>query len=497
MEMKFNETSCRCLRRAADQQQVRELTHEVRLPDAMPDIGRVLGCWGQPVVRGKEWRGSSMGVSGGVQAWVLYLPEDGTDVQSLEVWIPWQMKWDLPQTEKDGAIWVSPRIRNMDARTTSARKMMLRCDVSAWGQAMEDVETAICSPENVPGDVQLLTASYPMELPLEAGEKQLLMEEELTLPDTYPALERLLRYELSLQMQEQKMMASRLVFRGKALLHMLYLSGGKLCVWEQEIPLSQFADLEREYGPNASAQITPVLTDLELEKQEDRLLLKAGAAAQYVIFDRVMVELAEDAYSPARQVEPRLQELKLPRRLEQSVTEMVIRQPMKADVGQVVDVCWMPDHPRYQQSGDVAELNLPGQFQMLYRDDTGALQWGTVRYDQQVKIPSDSGTVLDGSILPEGMPQGTPNADGAELTAAFRLETTAYARDGQKMLCGLEMGELRQPDPARPSLILRRFDNGGLWELAKSCGSTVEAIRRANGLEAEPENGRMLLIPVN
>ena len=496
MEMKFNETACRCLRRAVSQQQARELTHEVRLPDAMPDIGRVLGCWGQPVVRGKEWRGSSMGVSGGVQAWALYLPEDGSEVQSMEVWIPWQMKWELPQTEKDGAIWVYPLMKNMDARTTSPRKMMLRCEVSAWAQALEDVQMAVCSPENAPVDVQLLKASYPMELPLEAGEKQLQIEEELTLPDTYPAVERLLRYELSLQTQEQKMMASRLVFRGKAMLHMLYMGDGKLYVWEQEIPFSQFADLEREYGPNAGAQITPVLTDLELEKLEDRLLLKAAAAAQYVICDRVMVELAEDAYSPVRDVKPQLQELKLPRRLEQTVTEMSVRQPIKADVGQIVDVCWMPDHPQYQQSGDVAELNLPGQFQMLYRDDTGALQWGAVRYDQQVQIPSDSGTALDGSILPEGLPQGMLQADGAELSAAFRLETAAYAREGQRMLCGLEMGEVRQPDPGRPSLILRRFDDSGLWTFAKNCGSTVEAIRKANGLETEPENGRMLLIPV-
>ncbi len=45
---------------------------------------------------------------------------------------------------------------------------------------------------------------------------------------------------------------------------------------------------------------------------------------------------------------------------------------------------------------------------------------------------------------------------------------------------------MEEPDPARPSLILRRTGEGGLWELAKACGSTVEAIRSANGLEAEP-----------
>ena len=60
----------------------------------------------------------------------------------------------------------------------------------------------------------------------------------------------------------------------------------------------------------------------------------------------------------------------------------------------------------------------------------------------------------------------------------------------------MEMGVEEQPDPGRPSLILRRCGEGGLWPVAKESGSTVEAIRKANGLEGEPESGRMLLIPI-
>ena len=292
------------------------------------------------------------------------------------------------------------------------------------------------------------------------------------------------------------MMASRLVFRGRALLRMLYLADGKLCVWEKEIPFSQFADLEREYGPSASARITPALTDLELVMEDGKLLLKAGAAAQYVIYDRVAVELAEDAYSPVREIKPQMAELKLLRRLDNAMIPVQIRQNMQGEVSQVVDVCWMPDNPKHQQRGDMAELTLPGQFQILYRDNEDQLQYGVVRYDKQLQIPADNGVSMDGAILPDGLAQGNLQGEGAELTASFKLETSAFTGEGQRMLMGFEMGEVRQPDPNRPSLILRRFDDRGLWDLAKGCGSTVEAIRRANGLEGEPEKDRMLLIPV-
>ena len=67
---------------------------------------------------------------------------------------------------------------------------------------------------------------------------------------------------------------------------------------------------------------------------------------------------------------------------------------------------------------------------------------------------------------------------------------------GIPMVTGLEVGEEKTLDPGRPSLILKRQPSGGLWELAKTSGSTMEAIQQANNLTAEPEMGKMLLIPV-
>ena len=64
------------------------------------------------------------------------------------------------------------------------------------------------------------------------------------------------------------------------------------------------------------------------------------------------------------------------------------------------------------------------------------------------------------------------------------------------MVKGLELGDLQEADPSRPSLILRSSGGESLWELAKRSGSTVAAISAANGLSGEPSEEQMLLIPV-
>ena len=92
MELQFQKSACSCLEPVVRDIQNVEQTQEIKLPDGMPDIGHVLAAWGQTILRGKEWRGDSISLAGGMMVWVLYMPEDGSAEQCLEGWIPFQMR---------------------------------------------------------------------------------------------------------------------------------------------------------------------------------------------------------------------------------------------------------------------------------------------------------------------------------------------------------------------------------------------------------------------
>ena len=71
MELQFEKQEIDHLRQALGSVKDQELTQEIRLTDTMPDVGRVLAGWGQPVLRSKEWQGSQIGASGGVMVWIV------------------------------------------------------------------------------------------------------------------------------------------------------------------------------------------------------------------------------------------------------------------------------------------------------------------------------------------------------------------------------------------------------------------------------------------
>ena len=110
-------------------------------------------------------------------------------------------------------------------------------------------------------------------------------------------------------------------------------------------------------------------------------------------------------------------------------------------------------------------------------------------------------TAIENQIqLWPGFPMGTgyaPCTDGMALRSTYPMTVQVYSGQSIPMVTELEMGELKEADPGRPSIILRRAGDEGLWAMAKDYGSTVQAIREANQLTDEPLSGQMLLIPVS
>lgn len=498
MELQFHKSTCACLDWATREVQNQEQTQELKLPDSMPDIGRVLATWGQCVLRSKEWRSNGVSISGGVMTWTLYAPEDGSDPVCIEAWVPFQMKLDFPETDREGTIRTACILRSADARTVSARRMMVRVNVAALVEALEPAEREIWIPGEMPEDVQLLRRTYPLRLSREAGEKTFLLDEELNLPASCPVPEKLISYEIQPEILDQKVMGERIVFRGTANLHMIYQSEeGRLHSCDQEVPFSQLAELDQEYGQDADVQIMPAVTSLELELEEDdRLRLKCGLVAQYVVNDRVMLELVEDAYSPQRKVTISDQPLYLPITLEQRREICQGEQVIPGASGQIVDTSFFTDYPRVTRNGEMAFLEIPGTFQVLYYDNEGNLQSGSVRFEEKKELLVSPNAQLHAFISSNGRPQASVSGNGVNARMDIELNMNTISNQAMNMVTGLDVGELTEPNPARPSLILRRAGDEQLWDLAKQCGTTVDAIRQANQLQTEPVSGQILLIPV-
>lgn len=495
MELQFEKQSLSCLRSVLRQVQTQEQTQEVRISDGMPDIGSVLGAWGQVILRGKQWQDGEAGINGGVMVWVLYRPEDGSAPCSLESWIPFQMRWELPKTERDGNLQVSALLRSVDARNTSARKFMLRTNVSALLQAWEPCQAEVSVPGELSADIRLKKASYPVELPAEAGEKAFSLEETLPVSGM-PKPEKLICYRLQPEVLDKKVMTDKIVFRGCSLVHIFYQGeDGEYYNADMEIPFSQYTQLDKEYGEDTPCTVLPSVTALEAELEEGQLKVKAGLVCQYTVCPRSVLEVVEDAYSPVRKVDPIKGQLQLPVILDCQQKTLSMAAELDAQGQRVAEVSFWPDQAETEYGANGAQVRLPGVLQMLYYNAEGQLESAVRRVQHTVDIPMEASNRLAVTVQPTGSPQASLGMN-ARMQADVLTQFSSFGENGIAMVTGLAIGEEMPPDPNRPSLILRRAGEESLWDTAKATGSTVEAIQKANSLEGEPIPGQILIIPV-
>ena len=501
MKVEFPQKSIDYLRCIKSEVRRVEETQELRMPDQMPDVDRILCCWGQVLLRSKEWHDGAMTVSGGVMAWVMYMPEGESGIGRMaQAWLPFQTKWDLPPTKHDGMIRVMPLLESVDARTTSARKIVVRANVSLLGEAFVQDQVKVCVPDEVPEGVQLLKRTYPMVLPIESGEKAFEMEEELALPQSAPSIDEILRFSFHPELIDRKVMSGKVVFRGAGLLHILYRSqSGELLNWDFEIPFAQYAQLDTQFEQTAQCVVLPVVTALELDTMADgKLFLKAGISGQYMIYDTALVTVAEDAYSINSEMEIQTDTLHIPSAIALERKTLDASQTLRVQVSDVIDTAFYPWLPYSRRRNDQLQITMSGVFHVLYRDESGSLQGVSEKWQSEETMYAAENTVCGLLVQASGKPTDSRVSGQTVIRGDILMDSIVTAENQIPMICALEVGEKQTPDPNRPNLILQRSNSLTLWELAKQNKSVMEQIRSVNGLlaDAEPAPEQMLLIPV-
>ena len=498
MELQFQKAATPYLDRVIWESQSQELTQELRLGDGVGDIGKVLNAWGQVILRSKQWRKDCVSITGGISVWVVYLPEGEAVPQCADCWIPFQLKWNLPDTDREGIMRINCRLHYLDARILTPRKVMIRSGVGALLEAMVEQEAEFYTPVDLPEDVQLLKQKHILELSCEAGEKAFSLEEELPMPSGTPAPDKIFYYNVYPQVNETQLNGDKLVFRGNAPVHIGYLDGeGKLHAVTLDMDFSQLIPLKKEYLSTAVADVIMAVNHLEVDHMDGLWIVQCGLVGQYTVTDQACVETLEDGYSTCRSMEIQKKNVALPVYNREQSIPIPFTVELEGQGNGIVDSWILSEQPLVYREENSLRVESVGQCTVLYYDEDGKLSCSSSRWESQAQVPieENQGFKLLGSWDIQG--NVVSDSGGFRLKGEPAISMQTSRRQELSMISGLELGEEIRNRKKDPGLIIRRAGNGTLWELAKESASSVDSIRKANHLEGEPHSGQWLLIPIN
>lgn len=498
MELQYETKSVSYMRRILHRSYCKEVTQEFKLPDTLPDIGRILGAWGQVILRSKKWNSSDIELSGGTTMWVMYLPEESDIPQCIETWVPFQMEFDIPKSDVDGVINAACYICSADARSVSTRKMILRANVGVTLEAFVADNVQINCYEELPEDVQILRKSYPVRIPVEAGEKAFSIDEEVDFPSSCPVIDKIIRYDIRNEIIESKIMTDKIVFRGAAVLHITYMStDDRIYTWDVELPFSQYNQLENDFEESAFSQILTAVTGLELEiTAEGKIHIKSGVLCQYTVYDVKMLELLQDAYSVTQESDVVMQNFNIPTMLDMQNENLSLDLQKEIKASNIADVSCCYEIPSGSKSDDTATIEPNCLFQVLYYDDENMLQCITEKAEGSWQLPVANQEDIILTMCPSGNPNARVERNGVTMHCDVLLNAVICANEEMQTIASIDILDIKKNLADRPSMVLRQLRDDSLWDVSKKYGTTVDAILAANQSYDETDRNKMLIIPI-
>ncbi len=480
----------------------REETAEAIVPDAQPDILRILDTQGFMCLRGKDSSDGRVTVTGTAELTVLYVPESGGGVRKISVSVPMELTADCPEELGEALISADLTLTGADARTVNPRKVVVRaecaCDAALY---MPD---AVCStqPREREG-VYFKSAKETLRLPVSVAEKTFVITDEARLPDNAPAIGELLRTRTALTLESVRAVGSRAVLKGAAVTEALYEAReGGLCRETLTSPFSQIVETDAP-GEAADFDVTLSVTGFYVSRSlmeagaGEVLSLEIHAVAQCTAYADLPVERVTDAYCVTNPMDltSRASEAEVLVGRETLTREVELTIPTAERAAKVLAVCANVASQAVRRVGEGSALSAALMVSVLYENGSGEVLAAQRRAETEIDLAAPNAQAV---LTVPGDPSVQCRDTCLEIRAEIRAEVTGFTPSRLEWVDSVEIDEDTPLDKSSlPSVSVVRCADPDLWELAKAHLSTPEMILEASGLEpaCTPEKGTLLLVP--
>lgn len=481
-----------------------EETLESIVPDAYPDILRVVDCCGQIMLTGKSIHDGEVSINGVIHAWLLYQPEDAQPMQNMELTLPFTARTAAPDADENCRCVALPRLRAMDVRALNPRKILVRADLGVSLDLYRHTQFSVCSGiASQPEDgIQQRFQEHCVYTTPAVQEKEFSLYEEVRLNAGGEQPPRLLCAQATPICTESRIIGNKFVFKGDVRLQLRLLCDGQVISQSTGIPFSQIMEIS-EAGENADASVELCVTGFEctVSGEDARMLtVSMDILAQSTIREQVCISVLEDAYSTRCPLQMHRENWEQERLIERTVRTENLREVLELTGGV---------HTIMDTQADIVDVTIPRRdntfepasqvrVRVLYLDESEQLRCVNRVLSTSVRLAAPDGTHCRCRCICPGDVYASPAAGGIEVRLSVLLQLSLTTRTAIPVISEVQPGERdtnRTCD--RPSVILRAAAPGErLWDIAKIYSTTCEQIRNANCLDSdELPVGKMLLIP--
>lgn len=504
MELELKTTHLNCYDTVLDTTLFHEETLESIVPDACPDILRIVDTEAVVCLNSKEVLEGRLEVDGTARCAILYIPDGADGVRRMTVSIPFACTTESAGLGHGCCLVAIPYVQATDARSLNPRKVLTRVNLAVYVQAFTPQNASFCDGVecDLSAGIQQLGEKQITSLVTAVEEKPFTFSDDLNLSGSRLAAE-LLKTRVDLRCNESKIIGNKLIFKGEADLQLLYRDpNGSVCPANFELPFSQIMEVSGvEEDADCALQVLLTGCECTLDGEEGRTVtVSLAMLAQAVVREERQVTLLSDIYSTVYDLTAERKPYIFYRLLEHTERRVTVREILETvtPAREVCDIYVNIGAVSASRDGIQVSLSAETTVTVLYRAEDDSLCTVTRSIPASCPIELPEGATCTCRCACPGERFATQAGGGVEVRYPLDFHYLALMPHHTTGVSDVRLDESALRDTAgQPSIVLRMVGEGEqLWDIAKAYGTTTEDIVQANALAEETlPMGQLLLIP--
>lgn len=504
-----SETVC-VTEKALDRTEELPLERDIVLPDYYPDVFRILRCTAEPQLTSQSFSGGKLNFDITVSVKVLYLTEGSRRINCIE------QNAEISRTVDIEGECVSPEVmidlgcRGLSCRAKGSRRIDVRGTVCAAVKVCcQREKTVITGGTGCGIQLRRQTVTYPVKRLYTS--KRITVIQQTSLPDDKPSVGTVLRTGCTVTRTEQRIVAGKLAVKGEAELEALCSCVDKTGADRVQdlrftLPFSRIIDMEGlDESYTVSVRVKPAGCSLAAGSGEENTVEWELDLNVFCTAEKLGTGVGvTDVYSTVYDCQPDdMVEISAGSGAEQRLSctsECTLAAP-DGTVGAVYDHYAYCTRPSVRKDGSTFRISGSVTCSVMGEGSEGGLFCieGQSPYEAEVAVPEDSGGTLEVYAETSGCSYYLGEGGSIRVRTDIRIVYRLLSGSGTKLVGSIKLDKEKSVcrDSSCALRLCRCGDNEDIWDIAKRCCTTVEAIMEDNSLPEGADSidgGKMIVI---
>ncbi len=457
-------------------------------------VKKILKCSASARITSKSLMGSVITLEGNLAVQIICLDAD-SDLFCLEHILPFSKNIEANINIDGGEITAEVTDEKISVRISSERSITLEGIVEASVSVVKNIEQEIiCDIDNK--DIQQLKNTAHLTIPMGMGEKNLIVEEDISIGNGQPSVGCLIRHNAVAAVEEAKIIGNKVMVKGNVKIYVLYLpeEGTRPQNFEESFPFSQLVDVD---GVNdackCDATVKMLFCDLTPQSGIDEdvrsfaVAVKLGLTVKAYCDDELPTVL--DAYSTKEKLKPVRESFVFKKICENIRDRFITRKDLEftdGAIGSVIDM-WC-EVKKSSSRAEKEEIKVTGTVlvNILAYDCDGIPECYEkpvdFEYSCKIENPVEKPDITYSVTIPHAS-YTIIRANTLAVAVEPEICMTVYDSKRYELVTDMCEDDSEEKNDRKSSIVLYFADAGEtLWDIARRYNSSVEEIKTLNSV---------------